>query len=252
MIKNRQKNRLIEEGGFMKDNFSFRSSFNGFNREDVVSYISGLMERISDGERETEQLAQKAAELEKALEEMQNNSDAWEQEREKWHTRCISLEKDCDTWKERCEALEGQRVGLEQERSDAHSDWEQERVEMRARIESLERQLNECDRHTKNNEVKLGAAMLEAKRFSEMLVKEANDRAGAVYQNASICVTDSTSNAEKLRDQMKALSFEFTKTMGSVMSDMNGLIEAMSSFNNDLRDNGAKFLYESEFTGEEN
>ena len=32
--------------------------------------------------------------------------------------------------------------------------------------------------------------------------------------------------------------------------DMNGLIEAMKSFNHDIRDNGAQFLYQSEFTGE--
>ncbi len=224
----------------MKENASFRSSFNGFNREDVVSYISGLMEKIAEGEQETEKLEQRLADSEEALESLRGDSDAWERERADWTARCGSLEEERDVLKKRCEEL-----------AETGAAAELALEEKTARIAELERQLSECDKLSKNNEVKLGAAMMEAKRFSEMLVKEANDRAGAVYHNASVCVSGSTADAEQLREKMKALGNEFNRTMNTVMGDMNGLIDAMTAFNGDIRDNGAKFLYRSEFTGDE-
>ena len=126
----------------------------------------------------------------------------------------------------------------------------QDAAEEAARIAELERRLSECDRNSKSSEVKLGAAMMEAKRFSEMLVKEANDRAGAVYRSASVCVNGSTDSAEQLREQMKTLANDFNRTMNAVMADMNGLIDAMKTFNGDIRNNGEKFLYRSEFTAD--
>ena len=48
---------------------------------------------------------------------------------------------------------------------------------------------------------------------------------------------------------MKALSEEFERTMGSLRKNMNELIDGMDDFNEDIKDNGAKFLYQSEFSG---
>ena len=234
----------------MKENVSFRSAFNGFNREDVVSYISGQMEKIAEAEKASEKLAQQSAEMAQELETLRGAGSEWEREREELQNRCHSLEKDCAEWKERSEALEAEQADWKEEHAQMLDRWEKERAAMSARIESLERQLGECDKHSKSSEKKLGAAMMEAKRFSEMLVKEANDRAGSVYENASACVDGSTASAEELREQMKSLNFEFNKTMSAILSDMNGLIDAMKSFKHDIRDNGAQFLYQSEFTGE--
>ena len=201
----------------MTENVSFRSAFNGFNREDVVGYIAGLMEKIKAGEAEAQELKNKAGEQEHAVAEWQMKYETLEAEKQRQADLLAALEEKCASQK--------------------------------SRIEALEEQLGESDRRSRNNEVKLGAAMLDAKRFSEMLVQEANDRAGNVYRIAGESVTESTARAKEIKDQMKALSEEFERTMGSLRKNMNELIDGMDDFNEEIKDNGAKFLYQSEFSG---
>ena len=200
----------------MKEKVSFRSALNGFNREDVVGYIAGIMEKLSAAEKQTERLEQQALENERALNEFRLQADGWEKERAELTARCNELAALYETQETRaCE---------------------------------LERRLLEHEELSKHNEVKLGAAMLDAKRFSEMLIKEANDRAGDVYQNACECVKDSSACAEKIREQAQTLSEDFSKTMGAVLNRMNKLIDDMASFQKSAAGHGAGFLYESEFT----
>ncbi len=200
----------------MTENVSFRSAFNGFNREDVVGYIAGLMEKIKAGEAETTELKKLAEEQKAASEEL----------------------------KRECESL---TIKMQQE-SNLRAALEEQCETQQARIDELERQLGECDRQSRSNEVKLGAAMMDAKRFSEMLVQEANDRAGSVYRAAGESVTRSAARAREIKEQMKALSDEFERTMGFLRKNMNELIDGMADFNEEIKDNGAKFFYQSEFS----
>ena len=263
----------------MKENVSFRSSFNGFNREDVVTYISGLMDRIAESEQEQAEAEQQAAELEETLNVMRNSSSAWEQERETWQARFDSLEKECELWKSRCAEMERKTAEIEKNRTgmseqdqekwqaccdslkkdcdswkarcaeleEQNAALEKECTDSRTLIDTLERKIEDCDNLSKNNEVKLGAAMMEAKRFSEMLVKEANDRAGAVYSIASSSVKDSAESIGKLKAQMISVTEEFTRSMNCVLTHMDGLINGMNSFREDAKGIGAKFTYRSEF-----
>lgn len=202
----------------MADTTSFRSSFNGFNREDVVSYISGLMERLRTAEKTN-------AELQTALEEEAGNRDDLMQER-------IFLTQDIAELKEKNAALE------------------QSEAELTEQCAALERRCEELEKAFKINENKLGAAMLEAKRFSEMLVKEANDRAGEVYHDAYESVCLSTINAKMIEVKMKELSTDFEQTMGDMRNNMKKLIGSMKTFTDNAKDNGAKFLYQSDFSEE--
>ncbi len=200
----------------MTDNVSFRSSFNGFNREDVVGYIAGLMEKIGAAERNAEEYRRLAAEKDQAAEALRKQCDELEEENGKLSDRCEEVEERCG--------------------------------ELSERISLMEQRLSEYDKLSQKNEVKLGAAMMDAKRFSEMLVKEANDRAGEVYHQAELSVTDSTAEAREIKEQMKVLADEFDRNMGAMRKNMNELIDRMTGFNEEIKDNGAKFLYRSEFT----
>ena len=53
---------------------------------------------------------------------------------------------------------------------------------------------------------------------------------------------------EKIKEQMKILSDEFDRNMGAMRKNMSELIDRMTGFNEEIKDNGAKFLYRSEFT----
>lgn len=200
----------------MAENSSFRSAFKGFNRDDVIAYISELMERISAGEQEM-----------KALRE---------------HT--LTLERDCAGFQERYDALRGERDALKED----CARLERERDAQAGRCAALERKCAEFDHLSKATEVKLGAAMLDAKRFSEMLVQEANDRAGAVYQSASEALSVSSAEVREIEKQMKALSELFEKSMGEARRNMRDLTGRMAAFSQEVKDNGAKFEYRSSFS----
>lgn len=201
----------------MTDNVSFRSAFNGFNREDVVGYIAGLMEKIKTYEIQALELKKRADDLEEEAALRQQTCEALEEEKQREADLRAALEEKCASQKER--------------------------------IEALEKQVGESERLSRRNEVRLGAAMLDAKRFSEMLVQEANDRAGNVYRIAGESVTESAARAREIKEQMKALTEEFERTMGSLRKNMNELIDGMDDFNEEIKDNGAKFLYQSDFSG---
>ena len=201
----------------MTENVSFRSAFNGFNREDVVGYIASLMKKVKAAEKEAQEAKKQAQERESAMSDLQRQCGVLEEEKQMESDRRAELEKECASQK--------------------------------SRIDALERQLGESDRLSRSNEVKLGAAMLDAKRFSEMLVQEANDRAGNVYRIAGESVTESAARAREIKEQMKALTEEFERTMGSLRKNMNELIDGMDDFNEEIKDNGAKFLYQSDFSG---
>ena len=200
----------------MAENTSFRSAFKGFNREDVVGYIAGLMEKISAAEKNAE-------ELQSQLNEKETEYAALKEERD-------GLLREKDELTDRCAALE------------------REREEQAQHSEELDRKCREYDKASKDSEVKLGAAMLEAKRFSEMLVQEANDRANAVYRDAFASVTASADEAKSVETQMKALSEQFEKSMGELRKNMGGLIDRMAEFSKSAEKIGGKFEYRSEFS----
>ena len=204
----------------MAENSSFRSAFKGFNRDDVVSYIAGLMEKISAGEQEAEALLEKVAGLEREAAAFREQYSALEEERDALAGKCERLEQERDEQEKRCAALERRCV--------------------------------EFDNLSKSNEVKLGAAMLEAKRFSEMLVREASDRAGSVYQSARESVSASSAEVREIEKQMKDLSDLFEKTMGEVRRSMRDLSGRMTAFCEETKDYGAKFDSRPSFSAGEN
>ena len=100
----------------MADNYSFRSSVNGFNRNDVMAFVEKILE---ESEKQKEKI------------------NSLEQEVEKKNTEIEQLKAELNDNSGKCDT---------------------------------------CD-IAKVYEARLGAAMLDAKRFSEVLVKEANDTA---------------------------------------------------------------------------
>ena len=224
----------------MAETTSFRSAINGFNREDVVKYISTMLEKLSAAEKENE-------ELQAALEEKTAGYEALMQER-------VDLSKELSDLKERHEAVEqsfNERYeALEQSYNERYDALEQSFKELQESKETLSVKCAGYEKTLKNNESKIGAAMLEAKRFSEMLVKEANDRAGNVYREAYDSVAVSSATAKEIDAKMKELSVEFDRTMGDLRRNMKKLIGSMRTFSDNAKDNGAKFLYQSEFSEE--
>ncbi len=144
-----------------------------------------------------------------------------------------------------------------------------EKNEQKKTIKRLEEELSNCKeelercRNTSDHEKKsdcenceaakiaqaqLGAAMLDAKRFSEMLLKDANDKAATVINNASASVALSTESATLLADELKDAKEKFNTTIETLQDTMSSIILSFMEYQQNLETQGADFKYATDFS----
>ena len=98
-------------------------------------------------------------------------------------------------------------------------------------------------------QAQLGAAMLDAKRFSEMLLKDANDKAASVINNAAASVALSTESANMLAEELKQAKDKFNTTLESLQETLSGIILEFMDYQQNLDSQGGDFKYNTDFSG---
>lgn len=182
----------------MAENFSFRSSMNGFNRNEVIAYIDTLMKE--------------KAELESRVSELEN--------------KVQELDSDNKTLRE---IIVDESKKNEEENSN---------------------KCEECD-IAKVYEARLGAAMLDAKRFSEILVKEANDKAAGMFSRAYESAEDTGTKAKAISENIVNINKQFNEAFRALLENMKNLGESLDEFKADVKDTGSVFTYNTDFAPSE-
>lgn len=294
----------------MAENTAFRSAIKGFNRDDVINYISGLMEKNAVLERNAAALQQSQQEAAEACDLMRAEHDGLVQERDALQKEREDLQKECEDLRkeladqsggrdslqkaydglrneydalrkeydalkeagarqpERAEAPEApagydglrdklavlermhERLGgeydalkAEHEQTKAQcGDLDHACKKLAEKNEALKEKCAQLEREGASAEMKLGSAMLEAKRFSDMLVREAQEKAGGIYREACESVARSVESTARLDGQMTQLSEAFKSTMDGLRWEMTGLIGQMTAFCENARENADAFL----------
>ncbi len=162
----------------MSDKIKFRSSVNGFNRSEVISYIEGIL-------REKEELS--AAKK--------------------------RLSEENSRLKAECDAKSGEAENAKKE------------------LEYEKRKCGGCSISRKAEE-KLGAAMFEAKRFSDTLINDAKKRSALMLESASVKAADAVKTAEQLSDSIAACG----EAVANIAAAVDGIKEKLSSFDSLLSD----------------
>ena len=157
----------------MSDGITFRSSVNGFNRNEVIKYIESLL-------KEKEELSSEI------------------------------------------KALEAQKKAAESELAKA--------------LENLEQEKQKCSRCdvAQKAEAKLGAAMLDAKRFSETLVRDAEARTSEVFSDASEKAGAAVSSAGRISEMLSAFLDSCSGEVSAVLETVNGIKHSLESFEEEL------------------
>ena len=104
----------------------------------------------------------------------------------------------------------------------------------------------ECDA-AKVAQAQLGAAMMDAKRFSELILKEANDKSAQVLNSALEDITDATYTANGLSEALKSAKESFATTLDSLQDELTTIILSFMDFRTDLEKKGEKFNYTTDF-----
>lgn len=176
----------------MTENFPFRSSMSGFNRNDVIQYID-------------EMFAEKA----------------------KAENRIAELEKEVN-------ALKTDNANLRH-----IIDEQSEKINSASKC-------NECE-IVKVYEARLGAAMLDAKRFSEILVKEANDKAASLFADAFASADKTSVKAKDIAHNISEINKQFDISFKLLLDNMNMLGKSLESFKSEVKATGDMFDFSTDF-----
>lgn len=185
---------------------NFRTSFNGFNREDVVRYLEYI------NNKHQSQVNQLTAEVEELRSQLAGKPQTDDQSE-----LVASLQ-------EECAALTSQ---LEESAA--------EKAELEARVAELEQQLEDADEAEEAavEEKPLMSAIetqeLEAYRRAERIEREAKERSELVYFQASSVLTQASAKVD-------GLSADITDLADQVMSQLTQLQMAVSSSKQALQD----------------
>lgn len=179
---------------------SFRSAFNGFNREDVVHYLEYLNAKHAT---QVEQLNTETAFLRKKLEEQPETDPAAMEEM----TR-------------RAEALE-----------EKLAESEKERESLAGKVSRLEEELARV-KGEKTASLHQADQELEAYRRAERTERMARERAEQVYRQTNGVLADATTKVDEAAGQVSAISEH-------VMSQLDLLREAVSCSKQALTDAAA-------------
>ena len=162
---------------------NFRSSFNGFNREDVVRYLEYINARHHS---QMDQLSGELEYMRQQLEQYQSSPMA-DAEIEALQTQCASLQAQLE------DSLSIRRA-------------------LEARCNGLERELEEAIAAKKHAEEAHSATRchveqeLEAYRRAERMERLARERAELVYNRTNGILSDATSQVDGVADQIGALA----------------------------------------------
>lgn len=182
----------------MAENYSFRSAMNGFNRNDVISYIDALLREKSEAEL-------RIAVLENEINELNATNNTLKEKIEEENKK--DKEKETESGVSKCDS---------------------------------------CD-IAKVYEARLGAAMLDAKRFSEILVKEANDKAAGMFSKAYESADDTSVKARDISENIVNINRQFNESFRALLDNMKKLGESLELFKSEVKNTGSVFDYTTEF-----
>lgn len=167
----------------MEANRSFRTSFNGFNREDVVHYIEYMNTKHTN-----------------ALNQLKNDNQALMEELAQLRQQMESPAEDprLAELTEKCEALESEKEALTQELADVREQLSQ------AQNDNAAQQIADQE--------------LEAYRRAERAERAAQERAQQIYQQATGTLADVTAQVDDVAGDFKALSDRLNDQMAEMQT----------------------------------
>ncbi len=225
----------------MSENFSFRSSLNGFNRSDVMACIEKILSEKSA-------VDEKVSVLEANISSLEEKCTLIEKENESIKNENLEKLASYDRQLKEMRAVELKSLSLEKELENALAEIENLRFLLQKTDgKSVEKdKCSECEL-ARIYEARLGAAMLDAKRFSEILVKEANDKASGLFASAFSAADATSLKAKEIAAEISSINEQFNSAFRHLLDNMHHLDSSLESFKSDVNTTGTTFDFSTEF-----
>ena len=186
------------------------SIFGGFKKEDVLTYVESLQNQI-------EQLKTEISAKEEEISDLSSRVDE------------LTLQ---------CEELAQVKSELEEKNNETEA-VKSENSELNVRINELTAVAEEYDnakhKFEKNNielkkaETRLGAAFLDARKYSDEIVAAANEKAHATSKAISDDISKQASEISYLSQEVERLSKSFTNSMDELRANIAVLSQRMAA-----------------------
>ncbi len=210
---------------------NFRSSFHGFNREDVVHYLDYL------NKKHDEVLSQLSSEAENLRQKLEDAVRADSGETEELKQRCAQLE-------ESLAGIEAAKADLESQLAEAQGKLEQSQAEkqsleeqvaaLQAELDRTREALRQTQADREAEKCRFGAAQsrqeleLEAYRRAERAERMARERADQVYRQTNGVLADATVKVEEAAGQIAGISDHVMSQLDLLRSAVDGSKQALA------------------------
>ena len=217
----------------MAADFVFRkASFGGFNREDVIHYIEMLKAKEKEQNAEIASLQQslqsandQCAEQTRAAQAAAEAAAAIREESEQKQSELMETHK--------------------QELSYLCDNYEQRIAQMRQEFEDRLAQAQSAQQKSQSMEEKVGTAMLDVRRYSNMMIAEAGARINEIADYSDEVSAQTLDSVTEIGQQIRELSVSINEKFQRMLADNKELQGRLSSFNGSVRtpyDEAAKRL----------
>lgn len=214
---------------------NFRSSFHGFNREDVVHYLDYL------NKKHDEMLRQLSSEADNLRQKLENAMQNPPEDTNALKERCDQLEKELADAQSEKAALEGQASELQEKLTQAQEALDRALADLQAaqtENQTLENRLSalqaaRCQEQTARKEEGSSAGAfreeeLEAYRRAERTERMARERADQVYRQVNGVLADATVKVEEAAGQLADISDRVMSQMDLLRSAVDGSKQALA------------------------
>lgn len=186
------------------------SVFGGFKKEDVISYVEELKKEIEALKSDVEKKDEKIGELNSRVVELTDD--------------CAQLEELKNEISEKTEKIEA----LQEKNTEITSRVE----ELSAVSEEYSKAKSVIERNNKEIEAaqaRLGAAFLDARKYSENIVAAANEKAHTASKTISEDISKQASEISRLSSEVDKISAIFTKSVDELHANISVLAQRMAA-----------------------
>ncbi|MBR0541521.1 MAG: hypothetical protein IJK26_04865 [Clostridia bacterium] len=194
----------------MADQIMRTQVFGGFKKEDVLSYVEQLQKQIE--------------EFKKDLDDKQN--------------KIVELSGEVSRLSSECEQISELKTELE-EKNAMLSQAEEENVDLKVQLasltevkdeyESAKQQLADSNKAIDDAKAQLGAAFLDARKYSDEIVAAANEQAHKASKSFSEDITKQANEISRLSNELDSLSASFTRSVTELHNNIALLAQKMSA-----------------------
>ena len=180
--------------------------FGGFKREDVLQYVGELQAEIASLSEELQKKSDELSALSAKVNELEALCEAGEQAKQQLTVTTGALE----TAQQQSTALQAENEDLRTQLSG---------------LDDEKRKMEEKAQELRATQAQLGAAFLDARKYSDEIVNAANQRANETQADAAQSIREQASEIARLSADVDSISATLSKSV----EDLHAQISALSA-----------------------